>query len=118
MTVVLLTADLTVVSQVEGAATRVGTVLRAVSSESAAVELCIAEQAELLIIDLNAPSLNIKTIVEQVKTSASAPPRIVAFGPHVHEERLAAAREAGCDEVVSRGRFLSQLDVLISGAAN
>jgi len=113
MTVILLTTDLTVVSQVQGAAARAGAAMRAVTSESAAVELCVAEPAELLIIDLNAPSLDIKALVEQVKMSTSLPPRMIAFGPHVHKERLAAAREAGCGDVVSRGRFLSQLDAIL-----
>jgi DNA-binding response OmpR family regulator len=118
MTVILLTTDLTVVSQVQGAATRAGAVSRVVSSDSAAVEACVADQADLLIVDLNAPSLDIKSLVDRVKISAVVPPRIIAFGPHVHEERLAAARDAGCHDVVSRGRFLSQLDAVLSGATN
>jgi hypothetical protein len=40
--------------------------------------------------------------------------RVVAFGPHVHEERLAAARNAGCDEVVSRGEFFARLDAIVT----
>jgi DNA-binding response OmpR family regulator len=113
MTVILLTGDLTVVSRVEGAASRAGAATRAVSSESAAVELCVAEKAELLVVDLNAPSLDIKALIEQVKTVTTTPPHIIAFGPHVHEERLAAAREAGCDEVVSRGQFFTQIDKML-----
>lgn len=31
--------------------------------------------------------------------------RIVAFGPHVQKARLQAAREAGADEVLTRGAF-------------
>ncbi len=34
------------------------------------------------------------------------PARIVAFGPHVARERLALARDAGADDVVSRGELL------------
>ena len=32
--------------------------------------------------------------------------RVVAFGPHVARERLALARDAGADDVVSRGELL------------
>lgn len=113
MTVVLLTSDLTIVSRVQGAASRARAATGVVASESAAVERCVAEQAELLIVDLSAPSLDIKALIEQVKTATTTPPRIITFGPHVHEERLAAAREAGCDEVVSRGQFFSQLDKML-----
>jgi hypothetical protein len=31
--------------------------------------------------------------------------RIIAFGSHVHEARLACAEQAGCDLVLSRGQF-------------
>jgi hypothetical protein len=45
------------------------------------------------------------------------PPRkIVAFGPHVHEAKLAAARSAGCDEVISRGRFHAELIEIVASA--
>lgn len=37
------------------------------------------------------------------------PGRIVAFGPHVARDRLQAAREAGADEVVTRGAFEANL---------
>jgi hypothetical protein len=40
-------------------------------------------------------------------------PGVVAFGPHVETERLAAAREAGADEVLTRGAFTQQLPTLI-----
>lgn len=85
--------------------------MRVVSSQTAALE-CEPEQASLLIIDLGAPLNDIAAIVAHFK-SKSPPPRILAFGPHVHEERLAAAREAGCDEVVSRGQFFTQMDALV-----
>ncbi len=113
MTVILLTADLAVISRVEGAASRIGAATRAVSAESEAIELCVAEQANLLIADLNLASLNVMSLVERVKAAATDPPRIIAFGPHVHAERLAEAREAGCDEVMSRGQFFAQLDAIL-----
>ena len=41
--------------------------------------------------------------------------RIAAYAPHVHEDRLAAAKAAGCDEVLSRGQFVRELNRLVSG---
>ena len=110
---VLLTADLTVISRVEGAAARAGAKVRVVSSESQAVECCAAESAECIIIDLSLPSLDLKALVAQLTSATPTAPRAIAFGPHVHEERLAAARDAGCNEVVSRGQFFAQLDTLL-----
>lgn len=39
---------------------------------------------------------------------------IWAFGPHVQEGLLAAARDAGCDLVLPRGRFLRELQERLS----
>jgi hypothetical protein len=36
----------------------------------------------------------------------------------VHEEKLAAARAAGCHQVMSRGKFFSDVDAIVAGAAN
>jgi DNA-binding response OmpR family regulator len=117
MVVILLTTDLTVVSRVEGAAARQGMSVRVAANESAAVERAAAEHATLLVVDLSAPLKDTKTLVEHCKALPS-PPQIVAFGPHVHQERLTMARDAGCDEVVSRGQFFSQLDAILARAVS
>jgi DNA-binding NarL/FixJ family response regulator len=115
MTVILVTRDLAVISQVDGAAARIGAIARTVSNEADAAQQCVEERAELIVIDLGMPSLNVNSLVEQVKAATATPPRFVAFGPHVHAELLAAAREAGCDSVISRGQFFAQLNAAISG---
>jgi CheY-like chemotaxis protein len=112
MTAVLLSADLTVMSRVQGAAAQNGVNTRVVSSAAALDERASGEPATLLIIDLSAPQLDVRSIVERFRTM-SPEGRIVAFGPHVHEQRLAAAREAGCDEVVSRGQFFAQAEAIL-----
>jgi CheY-like chemotaxis protein len=113
MTVVLLSADLAVLSRVEGAATLLGHSVRSASGESLAVEFCKDEGVDTLVVDLSMPSLEVASLVHQLKASGGSDTRIVAFGPHVHEQRLAAAREAGCDLVVSRGQFFSQLEAIL-----
>jgi hypothetical protein len=42
--------------------------------------------------------------------------RVVAWGPHVLEAALAAAREAGADEVMPRGAFVKALPALVAEA--
>jgi hypothetical protein len=44
----------------------------------------------------------------------NSPLAILAYGPHVHEDRLAAARAAGCDAVVSRGQLDREADSLLA----
>jgi DNA-binding NarL/FixJ family response regulator len=113
MTVVLLSSDLAVLSRIEGAASRIGEHVRSASSESQAVKFCQENDADILIVDLSMPSLDLAGLVSQLNSNKSLSLRIVAFGPHVHEQRLAAAREAGCDLVVSRGQFFSQLETIL-----
>lgn len=115
MTVVLLSSDLTVLSRVEGAAARAGQSVRSASGESQAVDLCKAADANTLIVDLSTASLDVASLVDQLKAREGSGMRVIAFGPHVHEQRLAAARDAGCDLVVSRGQFFSQLEAILDG---
>lgn len=113
MAAVLLSADLMVVSRVQGTAAQRGAVVSSVANAMAALECCVTEHADLLLVDLTTPALDVSQLVTQLKTAMSQPPRIVAFGPHVHEARLDVARQAGCDEVVSRGQFFSQVDAIL-----
>ena len=115
MTIVLVSNDLTVLSRVEGATTRLGQAVRGASGESQAVQLCEADDANTVIVDLSTPLLDVASLVNRLKSKDGSVTRVVAFGPHVHEQRLAAAREAGCDVVVSRGQFFSQLETILKG---
>jgi CheY-like chemotaxis protein len=113
MTVVLLSSDLTVLSRVEGAAIRLGLTLKSATTVSAAIELCEADGNNTVVVDLSMASLDVASLVSQMKSIEGTASRVVAFGPHVHEQRLAAAREAGCDLVVSRGQFFSQVETIL-----
>jgi DNA-binding NarL/FixJ family response regulator len=112
MRVVLLSSDLMVVSRVQGAAGRSESTVRAAAPATGAIELLSQEPADLVVIDLGT-SLDVEALVSQIKSIGHAAPSIVAFGPHVHEDRLTAARSAGCDEVMSRGQFFSQIEQLL-----
>jgi DNA-binding response OmpR family regulator len=114
MTVVLLSSDLSVLSPVEAATARLGKKVRMARDASQTFDNSDDDQPELLIIDLSWPSLDdIGSVVKEWRAMHSEGQRIIAFGPHVHENRLAAARDAGCDLVVSRGQFMAQLETLL-----
>jgi DNA-binding response OmpR family regulator len=115
MAVLLLTRDLSVVSQIDGAAARVGVAARTVASGGEVVAQCADADVDLIVLDLSIPSLHVRSLVEGVNAARSSRPRIVAFGSHVHVDKLTSAREAGCDEVMSRGQFFGQLDAVIRG---
>ena len=109
---VLLSADLMGASRVEGAARLAGVDYSMVGSVDAAVESCAAKSVTLVAVDLATPGVDVGTLVEQLRQAEPAPV-VVAFGPHVHAAALRAAKSAGCDAVLSRGQFMSQVDGLL-----
>ncbi len=115
MPIILLSGDLTVRSRVEGAALRLSQAFHGAFSEAQAVEYCTSDDATTLVIDLSMSSLDVAALVNSLNDQNRSQTRIIAFGPHVHEARLAAAQAAGCDLVVSRGQFFSQLEAILSG---
>jgi len=76
------------------------------------IAACAESLPSLVLVDLTAPALDIAALVVEMK-ALDPRPTIVAFGPHVHEALLAAARAAGCDQVASRGQFFAQLDGIL-----
>ncbi len=110
MKLVLLSRDLMLTSQVDGAARHKG--YQAIHTADLASAVAAAEdpQCHLLLVDLQLPGLDISSLVTQVREGSPGKIRIVACGPHVHENRLAAASEAGCDQVLTRGQFHREVD--------
>ena len=113
MPVVLLSSDLVVVSRVQGPAGRSESTVRVAASATGVIDLLGQEPADLVVVDLGTASLDVEALVSQIKSIGHAAIGIVAFGPHVHEDRLTAARSAGCDVVMSRGQFFSQIEQLL-----
>jgi DNA-binding response OmpR family regulator len=116
MEIVLLSNDLMVVSRVTGAASVSGAAVRVAANAAAASEHLAERPAELVVIDLGLPALELDSFVSGIKTNTERSAQVIAFGPHVHAERLAAAQTAGCDVVLSRGQFFAQVGALMRGA--
>jgi DNA-binding response OmpR family regulator len=115
--ILLLSVDLVTQSRVESAASRSGVTVRTVSDAAALVATFDELPAQLVIVDLAMPSVNLAATVAELKSRRESQLTIMAFGPHVQEARLAAAEAAGCDEVLSRGQFFSQLDAILARLA-
>jgi len=114
MSVLFLTKDLTFFSRVSGWAQASGVKLSVVPEAVQLVAHASRDQARLVLIDLGTPGLNLKQLMPQLRGLACPPEAIIAFGPHVHEAKLTAAREAGCDEVVARGEFSKRMVDLLA----
>jgi hypothetical protein len=65
-----------------------------------------APGAALVVVDLARPG-----VLDAVADGIDAP--VVGFGSHVEAELLAAARAAGCREVLPRSRFFRELPRLL-----
>lgn len=68
---------------------------------------------DLVLVDLQAlagdPAVIVSGVAKLIERQAAATGRtakLVAFGPHVHKDRLAEAVAAGADAAVSRGELL------------
>jgi len=110
--VVFLSDDLMFAPRVSAQAQEAGWQLRAAGSPAAAVALIQADSPRLLIVDLETTALDVAVLLSQLPVPNRPP--VLAFGPHVHHQRLEAARQAGCDLVVSRGRFSAELPGLLA----
>jgi CheY-like chemotaxis protein len=86
----------------------------AATVESLATKLESVSGPIVALIDLNSPTIDPASVVSRLRSLPAPPRSIVAFGPHVHEAKLAAATAAGCDLVLTRGQFSSQAEQLIA----
>ena len=115
MNILFFTSDLMFSSRVAGAAARLGMTLRTAGSAAALfAHLAEADTRPLVLLDLNTPSVDPAQLAPTLREAANPPRAIIAYGPHVHENRLAAAVAAGCDAVLTRGQFNAQMDAVLA----
>ncbi len=61
-----------------------------------------------MVVDLDNPGLDVAALLGRLQ-AGPAPPFVVAYGSHVDAAGLRAAREAGCDLVLPRSKFVEEL---------
>ena len=106
MSVLLISNDLMLGSQLRPAATQAGTTMAVKPSPAQLLAAEPPDGVKLVIVDLSAPGLDVAALLAAIADWPTHP-AVIAFGPHVHKAKLAAAREAGCDAVLSRGEIVS-----------
>jgi CheY-like chemotaxis protein len=107
----LLSDDLLFTSRVSGTATALGLTVQSARSAAALVELARAAPPRCVLIDLHNPGLDLSALLRDLAAVCPQPPRTIAYGSHVEAATLHAAREAGCDLVLPRSRFVEELPV-------
>jgi CheY-like chemotaxis protein len=113
MSALALISDLFTQSQVAAAASRAGVEIKFVASEDALLAQAESLQPGLVVVDLAHPKLDPKQCFERLQPLLGPETTSLAFGPHVHRPRLAAATEAGFSLVLSRGQFQAEMQDLL-----
>ena len=111
----LLCDDLIFTSRIVGTARDLGLEVKPFKTAEALLSAARQEHPNCVIIDLSNPSLKLDEFARQLKSLDASAPRIVAYGSHVNTQTLQAAREAGCDPVVARSKFVESLPNALSG---
>jgi CheY-like chemotaxis protein len=105
----LLSDDLIFTSRVTGTARALGLHVRTARSATGLVEMVRRWPPPCVLIDLHNPGLDLSGLLRDLAAACPTRPRVVAYGSHVEAATLRAAREAGCDLVLPRSKFVEEL---------
>ena len=110
MKCMILSRDLMFSSQAKGAASQAGLHPQMIVS----AEDCDAGGNSIVILDLSTPGLDIPEVVAELLTKNV---RVIAIGPHVHEQKLTTAQNSGAHSVLTKGQAIRELVDVIQDAA-
>jgi CheY-like chemotaxis protein len=103
----LLSDDMLFISRITGTARSLGLEIKPTRSAANLLAQANAQAPACVLIDLQNPGLDIAALVRDLKSAGS--PYIVGYGSHVDAATLKVAREAGCDLVLPRSKFVEEL---------
>lgn len=112
---ILLSDELMFTSRVTGTARDLGLTVRPARSVEVLENLARQQSPRCVILDLANPTLQVAELVAWLRGHCSPMPFIVAYGSHVDTATLRAAREAGCDVVLPRSKFVEELPRALAG---
>jgi hypothetical protein len=115
--ILLVTGDLLSTSRIAGLASQAGATLETLRSLTAPLP---GPSYDLALLDLQGMAGDAALLVtgllaklEPLRTATGAAVPLIAFGPHVARDRLAAAETAGAKAAVSRGELLGDFTGII-----
>ncbi len=104
----LLSDELMFTSRITATAAQLGLTLQTAKSQEVLERLADRQSPGCVILDLSNPGLRVVDLVRRLREGEPAP-FVVAYGSHVDTVTLRAAREAGCDLVLPRSKFVEDL---------
>lgn len=109
--------DLLFSSKIRTTGKQVGAQLTFARTPPEILEHARVSQPSMLIIDLNSAKADpIETIAALKRDPATSSIRTIGFVSHVHTALIAAARQAGADEVMARSTFAANLAEILQAA--
>jgi DNA-binding NarL/FixJ family response regulator len=105
----LLSDDMIFTSRIAGTAKDLGHSVQTAQSADRLLDLARQETPACVIIDLANPGLNLGEMLADLAGACAVRPYVVAYGSHVDAASLRAAREAGCNLVWPRSKFVEEL---------
>jgi len=116
--IVFITSDLMMASNASAHAKQQGVKIAQVSSAERGMEVVKENRPHLLLVDLQCPGLDIEAVgASLAKLADSISPLTIGFAQHVETEKLSAGRNAGFDQVLTRGQMNSQVGQIIAGVS-
>jgi CheY-like chemotaxis protein len=100
-----VTKDLFFASRITAAARGMGAAMHVVPSIEELAAAPVDADCSLVLLDLDTPGVDLAAVVAEARRRGESGLPVIAFGSHVHEARLEAARQAACDLVLTRGQF-------------
>jgi ActR/RegA family two-component response regulator len=110
----LLCDDLIFASRITGTAKALGFFLRCVKTPSELLLLTQQMQPRCVILDLHVSGLRIEALVREL-AALQPKPFVVGYGSHVDTATLKIARDAGCDVVWPRSKFVDEMATAMPG---
>jgi CheY-like chemotaxis protein len=111
----LLSDDMIFTSRIVGTGRDLGLTVKAAKSAEALLALVRQETPRCVIVDLSNPGLAVADFMGRLEGASSQRPFVVAYGSHVDTATLRAGREAGCDIVWPRSKFVEELPRAMAG---
>lgn len=111
----MLSDDLVFFSRVAGTARAKGLSVRQVRTAAELLAAAGCQPPTGVLIDLQNPGLDLLPTLTELRAICPTMPPVTGYGSHVEKELMKAAREAGCDEVLPRSKFVHQLEDNLPG---
>lgn len=115
MTILLLSDDLMLGSQVSAAAQQVGQTVRTSPNVDALLSHCADEDVRQVILDMNVANVQPDTTLAKLRDACPPDTTFIAIAPHVHTAKIESAKKAGFDRVLTRGQFHGSMQELFAG---